>query len=110
MTEMSRLLLKPQSDLNASKAYADCFILLTKHYYDQGDKAVSKALTKTYKALIAKFLSGRIMAGAGLNIRFLQTVFERCPGLAWSLHESILKCFLPKADDAKEAEGGRSNH
>ena len=34
LSEMSRLLLKPNADPANSKAYADCFTLLTKHYYD----------------------------------------------------------------------------
>jgi len=49
-------------------------------------------------------------------------VFEKCPALAWTLHEDIIKCFLvkeaaPKEEgkeeakkEAKNKEGGRSNH
>lgn len=57
------------------------------------------------------FLSGRTQAGSGLNIRFLQTIFEQCPALAWSLHEQVLRCFLTKESKTdKASEGGRSNH
>ena len=65
----------------------------------------------TYKDLVNKFLSGRVMAGSGLNIRFLQTVFEQCPSLAWNLHKVVLKCFLVKDDGEKEkaGEGSRNN-
>lgn len=73
---------------------------------------------------MSKLLAGRVLAGAGLNTRFLQTVFEQCPELAWTLHESIIKCFLAKdvkdVKDVKEegkkegksaaGAGGRSNH
>ena len=104
---MSRLLLKSHSDPATSKAYADCFALLTKHYYDQGSR---KSLTKAYKGLVNKLLAGRVLAGSGLNSKFLQNVFEKCPALAWSLHDQILKCFLPKEGEGKKESGSRSNH
>ena len=86
LTEVSRLVLKPQREPAVQKAYADCFLLLIKHYYDSGDAGSREQLVAIFKDLLAKFLSGRILAGSGLNIRLLQTAFEQCPSLAWSLH------------------------
>lgn len=37
LAEVSKLILKPQKEPAMQKAYADCFLLLTKHYYDSGD-------------------------------------------------------------------------
>ena len=86
-----------------------------------------KALIETYTDLLNKFLSGRVLAGSGLNIRFLTSVFEQCPALAWNLQGIVLRCFLvakapkktefvheddktPKAIAAAAAEGSRNNH
>ena len=121
--------MKQQREPAIQKAYSDCFVLLTKHYYDSGDTANREALIETYKELLTKFLSGRVLAGSGLNIRFLTTVFEQCPALAWNLHDLVIKCFLvkdvPKTtetaedDDDKKpkvataaatTEGSRNNH
>jgi len=109
---MSRLLNKQHKEGSAAKAYADCFVLLTKHYYDASDAASREQLTETYRVLVNKFLTGRILAGSALNKSFLQTVFEKCPALAWSLHEPILKSFLAKtaAESESAASGGRSSH
>ena len=100
LSEISRLVLKPQKEQAIQKAYSDCFILLTRHYYDSGCAKNRAQLVATYKDLLNKFLSGRVLAGSGLNIRFLQTVFEQCPALAWDLHEVILKCFLASQTSA----------
>ena len=110
--------MKQQKDPAIQKAYADCFILLTKHYYDSGEGAARDQLIAMYKDLLNKFLTGRVLAGSGLNLRFLQTVFEQCPALAWNLHEVVLKCFMmaPKQQAAaggeasNNEEGSRNNH
>lgn len=85
--------------------------MLTKHYYDAGEGAAREQLIATYRELVNKFLAGRVLAGSGLNIRFLQTVFEQCPALAWNLHEVVLKCFMAKSTGATETndEGSRNN-
>ena len=94
LTELSKLLCKQHKEPTLQKAYSDCFLLLTKHFYEQGKGKCSVELVDTYKELVRKFLAGRVMAGSGLNIRFLTVVFEQCPMLAWSLHDTIMKCFL----------------
>ena len=81
---------------------------MTTHYYESGDAGCREALAETYKALVNKLLTGRVLAGASLNKRFLQTVFEKCPALAWSMHDPILKCFLGKG--AEDTDGSRNNH
>ena len=35
MTEMMQMLLKQHRDPALQQAYSDCFVLLTKHFYDQ---------------------------------------------------------------------------
>ena len=57
-----------------------------------------------------KLLAGRVPAGCALHSKFLLNVFEKCPALAWSLHDQILPCFLPKESEDKKQAGGRSNH
>lgn len=37
LNELSRLMLKPQKDAAMARGYSDCFLLLTKHFYDSGD-------------------------------------------------------------------------
>lgn len=105
---MSRLVIKQHKEPAIQKAYADCFVLLTTHYYESGDAGCREALSETYKALVSKLLTGRVLAGASLNKRFLQTVFEKCPALAWSMHDPILKCFLGKSE--ADTDGSRNNH
>ena len=107
LTEMSRLLTKPQRDPALQKAYTDCFLLLTKHYYNASSGA-SPSLTATYKSLLQKFLGGRVESGSAMSMRFWQQVCEQCPALLWKCHESILSCFLAKEGD--QNEGSRSNH
>lgn len=63
---------KQQKEPTIQKAYTDCFLLLTRHYYDSGDAGNRAALVETYKDLLTKFLSNRVMAGSGLNIGFVQ--------------------------------------
>lgn len=94
-----------------SRGYSDCFLLLTKHFYDSGETQNREQLVECYKDLLTKFLAGRLLANSGLNSRFLQNVFEQCPGLAWSLQSNILGCFLAKESKGdKNQEGSRSNH
>jgi len=103
--------LKPQKDPAMARAYNDCFHLLTKHYYETGDAVNREHLVSTYKDLLTVFLSGRLPTSSGLNIRFLQTVFEQCPALAWSLQKPVLRCFLAKESKTdKTSKGSRSNH
>ena len=106
--------MRQQREPAIAKAYADCLLLMSKHYFDSGDSGSRESLIATYKDLLHKFLSGRVLAGSGLNIRFLQTVFEQCPSLAWEMHGQVLKCFLVKSYESggeteKAAEGSRSN-
>lgn len=63
------MLIKQHKDASIQKAYTDCFVLLTKHYYEQSaeDKQVKEFLTFTYKEMLNKFLGGRIAANSGLN-------------------------------------------
>ncbi len=109
LTEMSKLVTKQHKEVAMQKAYADCFVLLTSHYYESGNQACQTALAETYRNLVSKLLTGRVLAGASLNKRFLQTVFEKCPALAWSMHDPILKCFLGKNSE-DSTEGSRNNH
>jgi hypothetical protein len=120
--EMQQMLVKQHKDPSVQRAYSDCFILLTKHYYEQSltDKQVREFLTASFKEMLNKFLCGRLPASTGLNTRFFQQLFEACPCMGWHLIKVILRCFLPKApkdakEDAKEDEkkeegdGSRSN-
>ena len=121
---MMQMLLKQNQDPALAKAYSDCFILLTQHFYDQNQKQIREFLTFTYKELLTKFLSGRCSASAGLNLNLFKSVIEKCPCLGWSLIKVILRCFLnkpaekTKSEDKEEkkakpadGEGGsRSNH
>ena len=97
---------KQQKEPTIQKAYTDCFLLLTRHYYDSGDAGNRAALVETYKDLLTKFLSNRVMAGSGLNIGFVQQAFTQCPALAWELQGQVLKCFLAGEDKTT----ARSNH
>ena len=118
------MLLKSNQDASLSKAYSDCFILLTQHFYDQNQKPIREFLAFTYKELLTKFLSGRCNQSAGLNLNLFKSVIEKCPCLGWSLIKVILRCFLnktkeqdendkkeeKKAKGADEEGGSRSNH
>jgi len=123
LTEMMSMLLRQHKDPALQKAYSDCFILLTKHFYEKSedDKATRDFLVFTYKELLKKFLQGRCAQTSGLNPRFFQSVFEQCPSLGWSLVKPILKCFLAKSPSKEEGgdeemkeedgvEGSRGNH
>ena len=69
MTELMAQLLKQGKDQQMLKAYQDCFLLLTKQYYQSGNKQLQKFLAFTYKELLKNFLGGR-MSTAAINIRF----------------------------------------
>jgi len=71
MTEIMGLLLKSSKDFQMQKSYADCFLFLTKHYFQQGDKKMLKFLTFTYKELLKKFLGGRTQ-NQGINVNFFK--------------------------------------
>ena len=57
------------------KAYTDCFLFLTKYFYQSGNKRLIKFLVFTYKELLKTFLSGRSNSGA-INVKFFQMAFE----------------------------------
>lgn len=104
LKEISRLVVKQHKDSAVQKAYTDCFMLLTKNYYESGDAESRKQLVAVFEDLVAKFLTGRVLAGSGLSIRFFQQAFEQCPEVAWSVHKAIIKCFLVK-ESSKKADG-----
>ena len=121
---MMQMLLKSNQDASLSKAYSDCFILLTQHFYEQNQKQIREFLSFTYKELLTKFLSGRCNQSAGLNLNLFKSVIEKCPCLGWSLIKVILRCFLNKTQEKDKSEmkeekkakkpeeegGSRSNH
>lgn len=112
-----QMLVKQHKDPQVQKAYSDCFLLLTKHYYEQAaeDKQVREFLVFTYKEMLGKLLGGRMPANCGLNTRFFTQVFEQCPRLGWYLVKPLLRCFLPKGSSegadkgGDEVDGSRSN-
>lgn len=115
MTEMMQMLLKQHRDTALQQAYTDCFILLTKHFYDQESPEIREFLGFTFKELLSKFLGGRFPATSGLKQKLFERVFEQCPSIGWSVIKTVLKCFLPKgkqdSEDASEKEeGSRGNH
>lgn len=75
MTELMSQLLKSGKDQLMLKAYQECFLLLTKTYYQSGNDKLVKFLAFTYKELLKTFLGGRMQSNA-INVRFFQTVFE----------------------------------
>jgi hypothetical protein len=68
MTEMMQMLLKQQRDEALQQAYSDCFILLTKHYYDQDQDEIREFLAFTFKELLGKFLMGRLNSSLKLKL------------------------------------------
>jgi hypothetical protein len=75
MTELMTLLLRNGKDELMRKAYQECFLMLTKNYYQQGNKKLTKFLAFTYKELLKTFLAGRMSSNA-INVRFFQMAFE----------------------------------
>lgn len=100
MTEMMQMLLKQHRDQAIQQAYSDCFILLTKHFYDQESQEIRDFLSFSLKELLSKFFGGRIPATSALKQKLFERVFEQCPALGWSVIKTVLKCFLPKAKEA----------
>ena len=77
MEEMSKVILKQHKDPVMQRTYSDCFILLTKHFYEQKeDKQVRECLIHTFKDLLTKFLETRAGSASGLSQRFFTQVFE----------------------------------
>jgi len=127
MTELVSLLLKQSRDAQLQKAYADCFLFLTRYFYQSGSKKLAKFLVFTYKELLKTFLSGRTNSAA-VNAKFFQQAFEQNPPFGWSFTKLLLKCILSlkkptaeskgsgddlrknSAKDDDEGEGARSNH
>mmetsp|Transcript_45240 Transcript_45240/g.33010 ORF Transcript_45240/g.33010 Transcript_45240/m.33010 type:complete len:167 (+) Transcript_45240:279-779(+) len=116
MTEIMTLMLKTSKDQQMQRAYSDCFLFLTKHYFQQGNKKMLKFLTFTYKELLKKFLGGRNSSSA-INSQFFKAAFEQNSCFGWVFFKVLLKCSLPKgANDLDEEEkeeegkGARSNH
>eukprot|EP00347_Sterkiella_histriomuscorum_P021443 403333957 len=93
MTEIMSLLLKQNKDQQMQKAYTDCFLFLTKYFYQSGNKRLIKFLVFTYKELLKTFLSGRSNSGA-INVKFFQMAFEQNPSLGWNFAKQLLKCIL----------------
>ena len=87
------------------KAYQECFLLLTKTYYQSGSKKLVKFLAFTYKELLKTYLGGRLSGNAS-NVTFFQSVFEQNPGFGWEhLLKLILKCIVStKAPAEKKPE------
>ena len=109
MTELMGLLLKPQGgkDQQMAKAYQECFLLLTKTYYQSGNTNLIKFLAFTYKELLKTFLGGRLNSNA-VSIKLFQSVFEQNPAFGWEhLLKVILKCIVstkPKGTSDKPAD------
>lgn len=53
------------------KAYQECFLLLTKTYFQSGNKRLVKFLAFTYKELLKTFLGGRMPQNA-ITVRLFQ--------------------------------------
>ena len=88
------------------KAYQECFLLLTKTYYQSANPKLIKFLAFTYKELLKTFLGGRMSSNA-VSVRFFQQVFEQSPAFAWDhLLKIILKCIVtiraPSTSDVVE--------
>ena len=111
LTEMQQIMVKQHKDMGIQKAYQECFVLLTKHYYEQSedDKQIREFLVTSYKQMLDKFLGGRVPSSSGLNSHFFQQVFEQCPTLGWSLIKVILRCFLAKSKAKKDDEGANDD-
>ena len=69
MTELMGQLLKTGKDQQMVKAYQDCFLLLTKTYYQSGNRKLVKFLAFTYRELLKTFLKGRLSSSA-INVKF----------------------------------------
>lgn len=69
MTELMSQLLKSGKDQQMLKAYQECFLLLTKTYFQSGNEKLMKFLAFTYKELLKTFLGGRMQSNA-INVRF----------------------------------------
>jgi len=120
---MMSLILKPCKDEKLQRTYADCFVVLIKHFYesshDDTEGALFKFLVFTFKELLKKLLQSRNSSNAALNAQLFRQVFEACPTLGWHLVKPLLKCFLAKSQSQKgeeeaaendDEEGSRSNH
>jgi len=112
LTETMATLLKPQKDEKLVKVYTECFLMLTKHHFE--NESLRPFVTSTYKELLKKFLGGRCASNSSLSQKFFQEVFEQVPVLGWSLFKPLLKCFLGKdketEGDSSDDGGSRSNH
>jgi hypothetical protein len=131
MTELMGQLLRHSKDQQMLKAYTDCFLLLTKTYYQSTNPSLQKFLVFTFKELLKTYLGGRLNSAA-INVRFFQSVFEQNPGFGWGLAKVLIKCIaetktkeekkddddelIKTADkkkqkkDSEDGEGSRSNH
>lgn len=77
-----------------AKAYQECFLLLTKTYYQSGNANLIKFLAFTYKELLKNFLGGRLNSNA-VSLKLFQSVFEQNPTFGWEhLLKVILKCIV----------------
>ena len=57
ITEMVAMLMRSSKDPQLLKAYSECLILMSKHFYE--DVKNHEFLTFTFKQLLKKFLGGR---------------------------------------------------
>lgn len=94
-------MLKHSKDQQMLKAYQDCFMFLTKHFYQSGNKKLQKFLVFTYKELLKKFLSGRTSSTV-LSVKFFQTAFEQNPSFGWNFAKLLLKCIAQIKSKEKE--------
>jgi hypothetical protein len=106
MTELMSQLLRQSKDPQMLKAYTDCFLLLTKTFYqNQSNKPLQKFLAFTFKELLKNYLGGRMSSNA-INVRLFQSVFEQNPGFGWQhLIKVILKCIVSTKVKGAKAEG-----
>ena len=104
MTELMSQMLKHSKDQQMLKAYQDCFMFLTKHFYQSGNKKLQKFLVFTYKELLKKFLSGRTSSTI-LSVRFFQAAFEQNPSFGWNFAKLLLKCIAQIKSKEKVEEG-----
>jgi len=83
-------------------AYVDCFVTLTKAFYESEDHSMVKFVNITYKELLRKYLGGRGAPSHCLNQQFFTTIFEECNAkLGSSLLNPLLKFILPCTKEKK---------
>merc|ERR1711957_784999 len=73
LTETMATLLKPQKDEKLVKVYTECFLMLTKHHFE--NESLRPFVTSTYKELLKKFLN-RCPSSAGLSS-------NHCSSVSW---------------------------